>query len=70
MALDPSRMGRDAGRIAEEVASHLSTLQGAKVRVTLEIQVEMPNGAPEEVVRIVQESSNTCKFKSHRFEEG
>lgn len=70
VALDPSRMGRDAGRIAEEVVSHLSTLQGAKVQVTLEIQVEMPNGAPEDIVRIVQENSNTLKFKSQGFEEG
>jgi hypothetical protein len=70
VTLDPSRLGRDAGRIAEEVVSHLSALKGAKVQVTLEIQVEMPNGAPDDVVRIVQENSNTLKFKSHGFEEG
>ena len=43
-------MGRDAGRIADEVISHLSGLVGANVKVTLEIEAEIPNGAPDNVV--------------------
>jgi len=68
--LDPSRMGRDAGWIGEEVVSNLSGLPGAKVEVTLEIQVEVPEGIPENVVRIVSENANTMKLRSHGFEEG
>lgn len=70
VALDPSRLGRDAGRIAEEVVSHLAALKGTTVHVTLEVRVDIPNGAPEDVVRIVQENCNTLKFKSQGFEEG
>ncbi|MBY0401387.1 DUF499 domain-containing protein [Myxococcota bacterium] len=66
--LDAARVGRDAGRIAEEVIAHLAGLVGAKVRVTLEIEAEVPNGAPDQVVRTVTENSRTLKFSSHGFE--
>jgi len=66
--LDSTRVGRDASRIAEEVISHLSGLIGAKVRVTLEVEAEIPDGAPENVVRTVTENSRTLKFTSHGFE--
>jgi hypothetical protein len=67
--LDPERVGRDAGRIADEVISHLSGLVGANVKVTLEIEAEIPNGAPDNVVRTVTENSRTLKFKNQGFEK-
>jgi len=66
--LDPMRVGRDAGRIADEVLAHLSGLVGAKVTVTLEIEVEVPDSIPEDKVRIVSENANTLKFKSAEFD--
>ena len=62
--IDATRIGRDAGKIDEEVVSHLSGLVGAKIRVTLEIEAEIPSGAPDNVVRTVTENSRTLKFKS------
>jgi hypothetical protein len=67
--LNPTRVGRDAGRIAEEVISHLAGLVGATVTVTLEIDADIPDGAPENVVRTVTENSRTLKFSSQGFEE-
>jgi predicted AAA+ superfamily ATPase len=67
--LNPTRVGRDAGRIAEEVISHLAGLVGATVTVTLEIEADIPDGAPENVVRTVTENSRTLKFASQGFEE-
>jgi hypothetical protein len=69
VTLDPTRVGRDAGRIADEVISHLVGLVGSDVKVTLEIQATMPSGAPDGVVRIVTENSRTLKFTSHGFEQ-
>jgi predicted AAA+ superfamily ATPase len=63
--LDPARVGRDAGKIAEEVVTHLVGLIGASVRVTLEIEAEIPEGAPDNVVRTVTENSRTLKFTSN-----
>jgi len=69
VVLDPARVGRDAGRIADEVVAHLTGLVGAKVKVTLEIEAEVPSGAPEHVVRTVTENSQTLKFTQHGFEK-
>lgn len=68
VALDSARVGRDASQIADEVISHLSSLVGAKVTVTLEISAEVPEGAPEHVVRTVTENSRTLKFTNQDFE--
>ena len=67
--LDATRVGRDASSIADEVISHLSGLVGANVKVTLEIEAEIPNGAPDNVVRTVTENSRTLKFKNQGFEK-
>jgi hypothetical protein len=67
--LDATRVGRDASRIAEEVIAHLESLGGADVRVTLEIDARLSNGAPENVVRIVTENCRTLKFESQGFEK-
>ncbi|MCY4079348.1 MAG: Swt1 family HEPN domain-containing protein [Caldilineaceae bacterium] len=69
VTLDPTRAGRDASQIADEVISHLSGLTGAEVRLTLEIEAEIPDGAPDEVVRIVNENSRTLKFSDSGFEK-
>jgi predicted AAA+ superfamily ATPase len=69
VALDPARVGRDAGRVADEIVAHLAGLVGSHVRVTLEIEAEIPSGAPEHVVRVVTENSRTLKFASQGFEE-
>jgi len=66
--LDASRIGRDAGRIAEEVVQHLALLPDTKVDVVMEIQAEIPDGAPDPVVRTVTENCRTLKFKSQGFE--
>jgi len=67
--LDATRVGRDASRIADEVISHLGGLVGAKVTVTLEIEAEIPSGAPDHVVRTVTENGRTLKFTSQGFEK-
>jgi hypothetical protein len=40
VTLDATRVGRDAGRIADEVIAHLSGLMGSSVKVTLEIDLK------------------------------
>ena len=61
--------GRDAGRIADEVISPLVGLVGSEVTVTIEIEVRIPSGAPDNVVRTVTENSRTLKFTSQGLEE-
>ena len=67
--LDPTRVGRDASRIAEEVIAHLAGQAGAEVTVTIEIEAQLPNGVTDQLVRTVTENSRTLKFTNHGFEK-
>jgi len=69
VTLDAVRLGRDASRIAEEVVQHLSSIVGADVHVTLDIQVELPDNASDKLVRDVTENCRTLKFDDYGFEE-
>jgi hypothetical protein len=69
VSLQATRVGRDAGRIADEVISHLAGLVGSDVNVTLEISADVQGGVPDKVVRTVTENCRTLKFKDHGFEE-
>ena len=63
------RVSRDAGRIHEEVVQHLSGLPGVTVRVSMEIEAEIPAGASDDLVRTITENCRTLRFKSQGFEE-
>lgn len=67
--LDSARVGRDAGRIADEVIADLTGQVGAEVTVTLEVEARLPGGASDQIVRTVTENSRTLKFTSQGFEE-
>src|SRR5262249_34698543 len=64
--LDPLRLGRDAGKIAEEVVQLLAGLVGATVDITLEIQGNLPDGASEKLGRDVTENGRTLRFTPSR----
>lgn len=65
--LDPTRAGLEASEIAKEVIAHLAGLPAAEVRVTLEIQAVLPEGAPDHLVRTLTENCRTLKFSNHGF---
>lgn len=69
VTLDSLRVGRDAGKIADEVIAHLVGLATAGVQITLEIEARVPDGAPDHVVRTVTENCRTLKFESFGFEQ-
>jgi hypothetical protein len=67
--IDAARMNRDASTISQEVVQHLVSLLTANVDVTLEIQASIPEGVPENVVRIISENCRTLKFTTQGFEK-
>lgn len=67
--LNATRLSRDVDTIATSVVQHLAGLLDAKVKITLEIDPDMPSGFPENVVRTVTENCRTLKFDSQGFEE-
>jgi predicted AAA+ superfamily ATPase len=67
--IDANKLGSTAGTISTEVLQHLNKLAGAKVNVTLDIQVNIPDGVPEEVARTIRENCRTLKFENSEFGE-
>jgi hypothetical protein len=67
--LNPIRLSRDTGTIADEVVQHLAKLAGANIEITLEIDAEVAEGVPDTVVRTVSENCNSLKFRTYGFEE-
>ena len=66
--INPRMMAGDAGKIMEEVVKHLTTLYGADVQVTVEIEAKMPKGVTESTRRTVEENCKTLRFYDFGFE--
>ena len=62
-AQGPSRSGEPSA-----IVGHLSALMG-RVTVRLEIEANVPNGVPDDVVRTVSENARTLRFADHGFED-
>jgi hypothetical protein len=62
-------MTRSTGQNAEEVVQHLAGLVGATIRVMIESEADIPDGAPDNVMRTVTENCRTLHFQSFKFEE-
>ena len=67
--LDPARLNKQVPEIAELVVQHLTKLPSADVKVTLEIEADVPDGVPGKVVIDVTQNAGDLKFKEFGFEE-
>ena len=67
VALDPVRANKDIADIVDNVVQHL--VSEGEVQLRLEIEADMPDGAPDNVVRTVNENAKVLKFDSFGFEE-
>src|SRR5690606_18728493 len=65
---DLVRFGREASKINEEILTHLTTTPGARVRVTIEIEADFPEGIEDRPRGIVQENAIALKFDRAEFE--
>jgi len=67
--LDTTRIGRDVQRLVEEVIHHLTSVDGAQVEVSLELNVTSPEGMSPQTVRTVSENCRTLRVRSFGFDE-
>jgi hypothetical protein len=67
--VDPERFGRDLTRLSQEILQPLTSVEGAQVRITVEIHAEHTGGFPEDKVRIIQENARTLRFEQSEFED-
>ena len=67
--LDTTRIGRDVQKLVEEVISHLTSVDGVQVEVSLEVNVKSPDGLSPQIVRVVSENCQTLKVRTFGFDE-
>ena len=65
--IDANKLGSTAGTINTEVLQHLSKLTGAQVNITLDIQVSIPDGVPDDIARTIRENCKVLKFDNSEF---
>lgn len=68
VSLQPVRMLRDLGDIADAIVAQLGRADAA-VTISVEIEASASDGFPDDVRRTVSENARTLKFESHEFED-
>ena len=66
--LDDTRINKQVNDYVQEILSHLQDLPGARVDIHLDITVDMPEGADDDVVRTVSENCHTLKTDHFSFD--
>jgi hypothetical protein len=67
--LDTTRIGRDVQKLVEEVISHLTSVDGCQVEITLELNAKSPEGLLPQIVRTISENCRTLRVKDFGFED-
>lgn len=67
--LDTTRINRDVQKYVEEIIQHLTSVDGAKVKVSLEVQAEYEEGFNQQTVRTISENCRTLRVRESGFEE-
>ena len=67
--LDSLRINKDVNTYVSEILSHMINLPGANVNIRLDVDIEVPEGTPSNVVTTVSENCRTLKVENFSFEE-
>lgn len=67
--LDNTRVNRDVNNYLQEIIQHLLNVDGSEIELTLEVNVNAPNGIPSTTVRTVSENCRTLKVTDFGFGE-
>jgi hypothetical protein len=66
--LDTTRINRDVQKYVEEIIQHLTSVDGAKVKVSLEVEAETSGGFTQQTVRTISENCRTLRVRGSGFE--
>lgn len=67
--LDNTRVIRDMDTYVKEVIQHLQEIDGAKVEIRLEVQVDAPGGIQDSTVRTISENCRVLKADDFGFDK-
>jgi len=66
--MEADHFGRDAGKLRLDIVERLNGLPDANLKITLQIEAQIPGGIPEEMVREVTANCRELDFSEYRFE--
>ena len=67
--LNYTRINKDVNDLVQEVIAHLYNADSAEVKITLDVDVDLPNGTPMPVIRTVTENCRTLKVDDFGFND-
>jgi hypothetical protein len=67
--LDTTRINRDVQKYVEEIIQHLAAVDGAMLKVSLEVEAESSDGFTQQTVRTISENCRTLRVRDSGFEE-
>lgn len=67
--LNPERLSRDFGKVAQEVVAQLTSLLGTRVEIIVDITAINEDGFSTATVRNITENAKTLRFTDFGFEE-
>ena len=67
--LNPQTLASLAREVSQEVINHLQSIYGAEVKLSLEIEVTVPDGIPEDRRPTVTENAAALRFDQSDFGE-
>ena len=67
--LNQDRMARHADQVIAEVVERIAAVEGAQVKVSIQIEVDSPDGFDDTTQRTIQENAGTLGFEQASFEE-
>ena len=62
-SLEPDSFSKQSMTVFQEVIQHVAALVGADVKITLHVDVDAPEGIPEDVRQVLSENSRTLRGK-------
>lgn len=65
--IDPVRVNKDVSKYMDEIVSHLMNQPGVKTSLKLEVQIELPDGTPQNVVRTVTENCHVLHVDDNDY---
>ncbi|SEP62692.1 hypothetical protein SAMN05421693_102107 [Ectothiorhodospira magna] len=67
--LDPIRAKMDFATLVDEIVEKFTLCSGVKVKISVEIEAQAPEGFDEKLQRDIRENCNVMKFKGAEFEQ-
>lgn len=67
--LDTTRINRDVQKYVEEIIQHLTSVDGVRVKVSIEVEAESADGFAQQTVRTISENCRTMRVRDSGFGE-